>query len=75
MKKQKSKESPSSYDPNKHTDLRVMKVIDFTHDSNTEDRIGHGTFITSVVGSVHKDCPGIAPDAEIYIFKVFTESR
>ena len=52
-----------------------MKVIDFTHDSNTEDKIGHGTFITSVIGSLDKDCPGIAPDAEIYIIKVFTESR
>lgn len=39
------------------------------------DKIGHGTFITSVVGSIHEDCPGIAPDAEIYVFKVFTESR
>ena len=57
------------------TDLRVAKVIDFTFDSNTEDKIGHGTFITSVVASLNKDCPGIAPDAEVYIFKVFTENR
>lgn len=57
------------------TDLRVAKVIDFTFDSNTEDKIGHGTFITSVVGSLNKDCPGIAPDAEVFIFKVFTENR
>ena len=50
-------------------------MIDFTNEGDAKDRIGHGTFISSVVGSVNKECPGIAPDAEIYIFKLFTEER
>jgi len=50
-------------------------VVDFTTDGNARDSIGHGTFITSVVGSVNEDCPGIAPEAEIFIFKLFTESK
>jgi membrane-bound transcription factor site-1 protease len=56
-------------------DLRVAKIIDFTFDEDAVDKIGHGTFISSVVGSLNEDCPGIAPDAEIYIFKLFTEKR
>ena len=60
---------------NQDGDLRVAKVIDFTFDGDTADKIGHGTFISSVVGSLNKDCPGLAPDAEIYIFKVFTQNR
>jgi hypothetical protein len=38
-------------------------VIDFTHDHDPADKIGHGTFISSVIGSINEDCPGIAPDA------------
>jgi membrane-bound transcription factor site-1 protease len=53
----------------------VAKIVDFTFDGDAVDKIGHGTFISSVVGSVNEDCPGIAPDSEIYIFKLFTENR
>ena len=55
--------------------MKVSQVVDFTTDGNARDSIGHGTFITSVVGSVNEDCPGIAPEAEIFIFKLFTESK
>lgn len=37
------------------------------------DTNGHGTFIAGVIGSTHPDCPGIAPEAEIYILKLFTD--
>lgn len=53
----------------------MAKIVDFTFDGDAVDKIGHGTFISSVVGSVNEDCPGIAPDSEIYIFKLFTENR
>lgn len=53
----------------------MHKIVDFTFDGDAVDKIGHGTFISSVVGSTNEDCPGIAPDAEIYIFKLFTEKR
>ena len=32
-------------------DLRVAKIIDFTYEKDAVDKIGHGTFISSVVGS------------------------
>lgn len=54
--------------------MRVINIIDFTDDGDPADKIGHGTFIASMIGSVNEDCPGIAPDAEIYIFKVFSNN-
>ena len=60
---------------NQRNDLRVFKIIDFTFEKDAVDKIGHGTFISSVVGSINEDCPGIAPEAEIYIFKLFTEDK
>ena len=53
------------------------------------DFSGHGTFVSSVfflldikaynvtkiITSSNKECPGIAPDADIYIFKVFTKTE
>jgi membrane-bound transcription factor site-1 protease len=53
----------------------VAKVVDFTNEADGEDRIGHGTQISSVIGSLDEDCPGIAPDAEIFILKLFTSNR
>jgi len=37
------------------------------------DRNGHGTFVAGVLSSTNDDCPGMAPDAEIYILKLFTD--
>lgn len=51
--------------------MRVVQVLDFTK-SGPVDQIGHGTFITSVIASEDEDCPGLAPDAEVYVFKLFT---
>ena len=50
-------------------------MVDFTDEGDSSDQIGHGTQIASVVGSLNPDCPGIAPDAEIYILKLFTSKR
>lgn len=51
--------------------MKVVQVLDFTN-SNPMDQLGHGTFITSVIASEDQDCPGLAPDAEVYVFKLFT---
>ena len=55
--------------------LRVVKVIDFTSDGDPTDQIGHGTFITSLISSSEQSCPGLAPDAEVYIFKLFKHTE
>ncbi|GKT63936.1 serin endopeptidase [Colletotrichum tofieldiae] len=35
------------------------------------DCAGHGTFVSSVISASHKDFAGVAPDSEIYMYKVF----
>ena len=55
--------------------LNIVTKIDFTNDSENNDMTSHGTFIASVIGSRHSKCPGIAPDAELYIFKVFNKDH
>lgn len=36
--------------------------------------IGHGLFVAGVIGS-NKECLGIAPEAQLHIFKVFTNNH
>lgn len=52
----------------------IIERIDFTHENNPDDKIGHGTFVCGVIAS-QKECLGLAPDANIYIFKVFTKNQ
>ena len=37
--------------------------------------LGHGTFISGVVGSRVSECGGIADEAELYVLKLFTSDR
>ena len=39
------------------------------------DQNGHGTFVAGIIGSQNKECPGIAPEAQIYILKLFTDEE
>lgn len=56
--------------------LNIAAKVDFTGESPTEDSAtSHGTFIASVIGSRNEGCPGIAPEAELYIFKVFDKNH
>ena len=47
------------------------------NDNNSEavDHNGHGTFVTGLIGSQNPQCPGIAPETEIYILKLFNEEE
>ena len=36
--------------------------------------LGHGTFVAGVIAS-HRECLGFAPDADIYVFRVFTNNQ
>lgn len=49
--------------------------MDFTDNTTEKDNALHGTFMSSVIGSKNPDCPGIAPDAEIYVIKVFNAEQ
>lgn len=52
----------------------VAERTDWTNENTLEDDLGHGTFVAGVIAS-SKDCLGFAPDAELYIFKVFTNKQ
>ena len=36
--------------------------------------LGHGTFVAGVIAS-NKECLGFAPDADLFIFRVFTNNQ
>ena len=36
--------------------------------------LGHGTFVAGVIASM-RECQGFAPDAELHIFRVFTNNQ
>lgn len=36
--------------------------------------LGHGTFVAGVIASM-RECQGLAPDAELHIFRVFTNNQ
>ena len=44
-------------------------------DYNAIDVNGHGTFVAGLIGSRNPQCTGIAPEAEIYILKLFTDDE
>lgn len=52
----------------------VIERIDWTESGSAKDNLGHGTFVCGLVAS-SKECLGLAPDVNLYIFKVFTDSQ
>ena len=55
---------------------RIKEVKNWTKEKYFgTDFNGHGTFIASLFVSNNSDCQGIAPEVDLYIFKVFTKSQ
>ena len=46
-----------------------------TDERSLDDTLGHGTFVASVVAGTEPACVGLAPDAELHIYRVFTSGR
>ena len=60
----------------RHESLRVhADSADSSDESIAVDENGHGTFVAGLIGSRNAVCPGIAPDTEIYILKLFNEEE
>ena len=53
----------------------VVERINWTDDRQLHDGIGHGTFVAGVMCSAHAACPGWAPDASLFVFRVFTNDQ
>ncbi|XP_046428490.1 membrane-bound transcription factor site-1 protease isoform X2 [Neodiprion fabricii] len=54
---------------------KIKERTNWTNEKTLEDGLGHGTFVAGVIASVSRDCLGFAPDAELHIFRVFTNAQ
>ena len=54
---------------------RVEEITNWTDEADDDDGVGHGTFVAGVIGSSDDECAGLAPDALLYIFKVFNAKQ
>ena len=61
--------------PQNHPHFRhVRDRSNWTDEKSLEDGLGHGTFVAGVIAS-SSECLGFAPDSDLYIFRVFTNSQ
>lgn len=59
-----------------HPHIRNIKErTNWTHQQSLSDGLGHGSFVAGVIASSFGECQGLAPDAELYTFKVFTDDQ
>ena len=58
-----------------HAHFRNIKErTNWTTEKTLNDGLGHGTFVAGVIAS-QAECLGFAPDADLYIFRVFTDKQ
>ncbi|CAN0075207.1 unnamed protein product, partial [Ectocarpus sp. 4 AP-2014] len=50
----------------------VVERINWTDEPTLKDTVGHGTHVAGVIGGRDQGCSGFAPDADLYIFRVFS---
>ena len=53
---------------------RVRDRTNWTDEKSLDDGLGHGTFVAGVIAS-SSECLGFAPEADLYIFRVFTNNQ
>uniref|UniRef100_T1H0I9 Uncharacterized protein n=1 Tax=Megaselia scalaris TaxID=36166 RepID=T1H0I9_MEGSC len=53
---------------------KVKERTNWTNEKSLDDGVSHGTFVAGVIAS-SKECLGFAPDAELHIFRVFTNTQ
>eukprot|EP00058_Branchiostoma_floridae_P008759 XP_002594247.1 hypothetical protein BRAFLDRAFT_65099 [Branchiostoma floridae] len=58
-----------------HPHFRNLKDrTNWTNEKTLNDGLGHGTFVAGVIAS-SKECQGFSPDADLHIFRVFTNNQ
>jgi subtilisin family serine protease len=53
----------------------VVERTNWTSEQTLDDKLGHGTFVAGIIGSSASECKGFAPEASMYIFRVFTSEQ
>ncbi|XP_044021354.1 membrane-bound transcription factor site-1 protease [Aphidius gifuensis] len=54
---------------------KIKERTNWTNEKTLDDGLGHGTFVAGLIASSSRECLGFAPDAELYIFRVFTNKQ
>jgi membrane-bound transcription factor site-1 protease len=52
----------------------IRERTDWTDEQQLDDVLGHGSFVAGVIAST-VDCRGFAPDADLFIFRVFNKKQ
>uniref|UniRef100_A0A182N2M0 Membrane-bound transcription factor site-1 protease n=1 Tax=Anopheles dirus TaxID=7168 RepID=A0A182N2M0_9DIPT len=53
---------------------RIKERTNWTNEKTLDDGVSHGTFVAGIIAS-SRECLGFAPDAELHIFRVFTNNQ
>lgn len=53
---------------------KIKERTNWTTEKTLDDGLGHGTFVAGVIAS-SQECLGFAPDAELHVFRVFTNNQ
>jgi membrane-bound transcription factor site-1 protease len=53
---------------------RIKERTNWTNEKSLDDGVSHGTFVAGVIAS-SKECLGFAPDAELHVYRVFTNNQ
>lgn len=53
---------------------KVKERTNWTNEKSLDDGVSHGTFVAGIVAS-SRECLGFAPDAELHIYRVFTNNQ
>lgn len=65
----------SGLDPGGHDFDNVVERTNWTNEDTLEDTVGHGTHVAGVIAGRDAKCLGFAPNAELYIFRVFSSEQ
>lgn len=53
----------------------VEERINWTHEPKNTDSVCHGTFVAGVISGTNAKCPGLAPEAKLFVFRMFTDAH
>lgn len=53
----------------------VQLRTNWTDEDESGDNVGHGSFVCGIIAGTYEECPGLAPDVDLYIFRVFTTEQ
>ncbi|KAJ8598114.1 hypothetical protein CTAYLR_009501 [Chrysophaeum taylorii] len=59
----------------KHFRSPPVETINWTSEPTLEDKLGHGTFVASLVAGRCSECPGFAPSVKLHVHRVFTNDQ